>query len=55
MTEIDDYDFDDYDDDYPCNTCSSSDYCDGWEAMFCCTLCHYNGSEDCDNCDPMDI
>lgn len=45
------------DDDYPCNNCSMSDYCDGWEAQFCCTLCHYICGDDtpCDDCDPMDI
>jgi hypothetical protein len=42
-----------FDDDYPCNDCEWE--CDGWESMFCCTLCHYNGCEDCDNCDPWDI
>lgn len=25
--------------DYPCDTCSSKDHCDGWEAHFCCILC----------------
>lgn len=44
-----------FDDDYPCNDCPTKDWCDGWEAQFCCELCHYNGCEDCDNCDPMDI
>lgn len=43
------------DDDYPCNDCPKADWCDGWEAMFCCTLCRYNGIEDCDNCDSYDI
>ena len=48
---------DEYLDDYPCNNCPSADYCDGWEAQFCCTLCHYNydGDTPCDDCDPMDI
>lgn len=40
-------------DDYPCNHCDQK--CDGWDARFCCTLCHYNGTEDCDNCDPWDV
>ena len=44
-----------FDDNYPCNDCPTKDWCDGWEAQFCCELCHYNGCEDCDNCDPMDI
>ena len=44
------------DDEYPCNDCSQQDYCDGWEAQFCCKLCHYYSDEpDCENCDPMDI
>lgn len=48
---------DDYlEDDYPCDTCSQADYCDGCEARFCCTLCEYNGGGwDCDNCDHLDI
>ena len=40
-------------DDYPCNHCEQT--CDGWDARFCCTLCHYNGAEDCENCDSWDI
>ena len=45
-----------YDDDpHPCYTCSSRDSCDGWDAQFCCKLCHWIGTTDCDNCDPMDI
>ena len=40
-------------DDYPCNHCEQN--CDGWDARYCCTLCHYNGTEDCDNCDSWDI
>lgn len=44
-----------YDDDYPCNKCILKDYCDQWEAMFCCQLCRYNGNEHCESCDPMDI
>jgi hypothetical protein len=43
----------------PCETCEERDYCDAWEAQFCCTLCCYmNGGEEppwCDECDPMDI
>lgn len=42
-----------FEDDYPCNHCDQK--CDGWDARFCCTLCHYNGVEDCENCDPRDI
>ena len=42
-------------DDYPCDTCLQADWCDHWEAQFCCTLCCHLGLEDCDNCDPMDI
>lgn len=44
-----------YDDDYPCDNCDRVDYCDGWEAQFCCTLCEYHGGDDCSKCDPMDI
>lgn len=43
------------DDESPCNDCGVSDYCDGWEAQFCCTLCQYEGREHCEDCDPMDI
>ena len=39
----------------PCDTCSSQDSCDCWEARYCCALCRWYGNEDCDNCDPMDI
>ena len=46
---------DNFNEDYPCKDCSTKDWCDGWEAQFCCALCYYNGREDCDNCDPMDI
>lgn len=44
-------------DDYPCNDCANKDYCDCWEAEFCCTLCSYlyNGNTPCDECNPMDI
>lgn len=43
-------------DDYPCDSCSDRDRCDGWEAQFCCTLCrYYNADPDCENCDPWDI
>ena len=45
----------DYPEDYPCDNCGNEEFCDHWEARFCCTLCRYNGREDCDNCDPMDI
>lgn len=49
-------DYDGYDDDYPCDNCGSKDYCDGWEAQFCCTLCQWHGGgRDCDDCDPWDI
>lgn len=43
------------DDEYPCNDCPDEEYCDQWEAQFCCRLCGYNGYEHCDDCDPMDI
>lgn len=49
-----DYDYYDDDDECPCDDCTA-EYCDVWEAHFCCALCHYYGYEDCDNCDPMDI
>ena len=39
----------------PCDACSNRDYCDGWDARYCCTLCQWYGMTDCDNCDPMDI
>lgn len=26
-----------------CDTCSDKDFCDGWEAMFCCILCRWQG------------
>ena len=44
--------------DYPCNTCNKADWCDCWEARFCCDLCHYYGGgsdEDCEQCNPLDI
>ena len=46
-----------YDDDpCPCDSCSSQDSCDGWEARYCCRLCRwYNEDPDCENCDTMDI
>lgn len=44
-----------FDEDYPCDNCSSADTCDGWEAKFCCELCEYLGGGDCDDCDSMDI
>jgi len=43
----------------PCETCGRAEWCDGWEAQFCCELCTWlNGGEEpswCDDCDPMDI
>ena len=39
----------------PCETCGDREYCDGWEAAFCCTICRWYGNDDCDNCDPFDI
>ena len=39
----------------PCNTCGNAEYCDEWEAQFCCRLCRYCGGGDCANCDPMEI
>lgn len=50
--------YEDYDDDFdecPCDTCNKSEWCDGWEARYCCELCQYLGGGDCDSCDPMDI
>lgn len=44
------------DNDYPCHSCPKADFCDGWDAQFCCTLCHYyNPDPDCDMCNDMDI
>lgn len=43
------------DDDYPCDDCPMEQWCDGWEAMFCCVLCEYYGMKHCDTCDPWDI
>lgn len=41
---------------YPCNDCTEAEFCDGWDAIYCCRLCHYyNDEPDCDNCDPRDI
>ena len=41
---------------HPCHDCPQAEYCDGWEATYCCTLClYYNDEPDCENCDPMDI
>ena len=43
-------------DEDPCHTCDRQEFCDGWEAQFCCTLCrYYNDDPDCEYCDPMDI
>lgn len=39
----------------PCETCKSAEFCDGWEAQFCCKLCRWLNAEHCDDCDPMDI
>lgn len=39
----------------PCDTCTSHDFCDGWDARFCCALCQWHGGADCEDCDPMDI
>ena len=39
----------------PCDNCESKNYCDIWEAQFCCRLYQYNKTEHCNNCDPMDI
>ena len=42
----------------PCETCDRKDWCDGWEAQFCCALCIWqNGGEPpwCDDCDPWNI
>ena len=47
-----------YDDgyEYPCDSCAQRDTCDGWDAQFCCRLCHFhNDDPDCSNCDPSDI
>lgn len=49
MSEENDY----CDNDYPCDNCGQD--CDSWEMRFCCTLCHYDGLEDCENCDSRDI
>ena len=47
------------DEEIPCETCDRAEWCDGWEAQFCCTLCMWeNGGEYppwCDDCDPWDI
>lgn len=44
-------------DEKPCNDCDKSEFCDGWEARFCCELCNwiYEGNTPCDDCDPMDL
>lgn len=40
----------------PCENCSRSDWCDGWEVMFCCDLCQaHNEYPDCDGCNKYDI
>lgn len=49
----------DMDEQSPCETCDRAEWCDGWEAQLCCTLCIWeHGGEEptwCDECDPMDI
>lgn len=54
---VDDFiDDDDYNEesDYPCDSCDN--WCDGWEARYCCTLCMwYDDDPDCDSCDSWDI
>lgn len=45
-------------DDDPCESCPDADWCDPWEAQFCCTLCQHHGGgseEDCEKCDKFDI
>lgn len=45
------------DDESPCDSCER-DYCDSWEAMYCCDLCRHTYGDDeppCDMCDPWDI
>ena len=41
----------------PCSECSRVEYCDGWEAQFCCKRCMWEWGDDppCDDCDSMDI
>lgn len=41
------------DDESPCIACNRN--CDGWDKIFCCRLCEYEGRDDCENCDPWDI
>ena len=56
LDDEEDQSFDDVDSDYPCDSCSDREFCDGWEARYCCTLCHwYSDEPDCDDCDPWDI
>lgn len=55
MSDIEDSREEMFEEDHPCRDCSSWDNCDGWEMQFCCTLCHYEGFEHCDDCDPMNI
>ncbi len=47
------------DEESPCETCDRKDWCDGWEAQFCCDLCIWqnDGKEPpwCEDCDPWDI
>lgn len=44
-----------YDGECPCEDCSQAEYCDSWEARFCCTYCHWLGCGHCDDCDSMYI
>ena len=47
-----------FDEDYPCESCFNKDVCDSWEAQYCCTLCrYYNGDFEpyCEECDRMNI
>ena len=50
----DGYEYEGYDED-PCLTCGQSEWCDGWEARYCCTRCQYLGGGNCDECDSWDI
>lgn len=40
---------------YPCIDCEESNYCDHWDAQYCCILCAFLDAEHCEDCDPMDI
>ena len=50
--DINEYDDDYGDDDYPCDNCSCADNCDSWDANTCSTLNNYYGIDDYD---PWDI